>query len=95
MAQETVGDTVTALLNAYTTALDHYTHWRERQWQKNHYRTRGTTANSSRFCAANASLTISRRKIEEMLDNGTDVLGNEFVVGDGKQEIKTPFFPHI
>jgi len=85
MAQETVGDVVTALLDSYTAALDCYVSWQQKQWLNNHYQTRGESNNQKTgFCAASSSLAISRLKIEETYNTGADMLGHEFVLGDGK-----------
>ncbi|KAI0392760.1 hypothetical protein F5Y17DRAFT_338937 [Xylariaceae sp. FL0594] len=84
MAQATVGDVVTALLDSYTTALECYGSWHQRQWLNNRCRTRGESYNHKKpgFCAASSSLTISRLQIEEAYNNGVDMLGHEFVLGD-------------
>ncbi|KAI0108909.1 hypothetical protein GGR51DRAFT_113653 [Nemania sp. FL0031] len=40
------------------------------------------TTSTMKMCAASASLTIAKLKIEEAFESGTDVLGDEFVSGD-------------
>ncbi|KAI3322659.1 hypothetical protein HD806DRAFT_498939, partial [Xylariaceae sp. AK1471] len=83
MAQETLGDVVAALVDSYAAGLKWYTDWRQRQWQHNHYRTRGTTNTvGSETCGASSSLMISKLKIEEMFNDGADMLGEEFILGD-------------
>lgn len=39
------------------------------------------------MCAASASLTSAKLRIEEAFESGADVLGDEFACGDGKREI--------
>ncbi|KAI0534696.1 hypothetical protein GGR58DRAFT_45994 [Xylaria digitata] len=84
MAVETVGHVVAALSESYAAALKCYAGWRRRQGERHHYRTRqgGESGVRSWVCAADASLTISKLKIEEAFSNGADVLGDEFISGD-------------
>ncbi|KAI1131829.1 hypothetical protein F5Y10DRAFT_232643 [Nemania abortiva] len=93
MALETVGHVVAALADSYAAALECYAGWQETQRQRNHYRVRETAASSGddgdapkrgvmKMCAASASLTMSKLKIEEAFESGADVLGDEFASGD-------------
>ncbi|KAK5630569.1 hypothetical protein RRF57_006284 [Xylaria bambusicola] len=100
IALETVGHVVAALLDSYGAALECYASWGRRQRARNHYHYRtATTSTSSNdddhnedtksekettFSAAGASLRISKSKIEEAFQSGVDVLGDEFVYGDGE-----------
>ncbi|KAI0422688.1 hypothetical protein F5X98DRAFT_101356 [Xylaria grammica] len=84
MALETVGHVVAALGDSYAVGLECYAAWRRRQRERNHYRTRGADDAEARtwVCAASASLTISKLRIQDAFSSGADVLGDEFIFGD-------------
>ncbi|KAI0426022.1 hypothetical protein F5Y09DRAFT_334498 [Xylaria sp. FL1042] len=105
MALETVGHVVAALADSYATALECYAGWRRRQRAHNHYRTKRETASNDdnkneadegaksagpAYAAASASLILSKLQIEEAFCSGVDVLGDEFISGDGKTRYYFP-----
>lgn len=96
MALETVGGVVAALVESYTGAIDCYAAWRETQRLRNHYIARGTAPVDAEaedlmklppgiMCAATSSLSLAKAKIQEAFESGADVLGEEFVSGEGKR----------
>ncbi|KAI1267769.1 hypothetical protein F5Y18DRAFT_424903 [Xylariaceae sp. FL1019] len=85
MGQETVSVLIAALIATFAAGEAHYTAWLQRQWQRNHYRKRGSsepTKSGNGMSAASTLLRISAERVKDAYDCGVGLLGEQFAVGD-------------